>query len=55
MEILPEAYKSAFQEAQRIDIEKVKEKKSMASGIIVGATVVAGGTALTPIPVSDSL
>lgn len=59
LEILPEAYKSAFQEVQRIDIEKaiekVKEKKSMASGIIVGATAVAGGAALTPIPLSDSL
>lgn len=59
LEILPEAYKSAFQEAQRIDIEKavdkVKEKKSKANGIIVSATAAAGATAAVPIPLSDSL
>ena len=57
--ILPEAYKTAFEEAQRIDIEKavnkVKEKNKAAAGIIAGATVSSGTIAANPIPISDSL
>ena len=59
LEILPEAYKTAFEEAQRIDIEKavnkVKEKNKEAAAIIGTATVAAGSVAATPIPLSDSL
>ena len=59
LEILPEAYKNAFEEAQRIDIEKavdkVKEKNKAAAGIIGTATVSAGAVAANPIPISDSI
>ena len=58
LEILPEAYKTAFEEAQRIDIEKavnkVKEKNKAAAGIIFGATAGAGTAAAVPIPLSDA-
>ncbi len=58
LEILPEAYKTAFEEAQRIDIEKavnkVKEKNKAAAGIIFGATAGAGTAAAVPIPHSDA-
>ncbi|WP_302368007.1 DUF697 domain-containing protein [Brachyspira aalborgi] len=57
--ILPEAYKTAFEEGQRIDIEKainrVKEKNKAAAGIIAGATVSSAAIAANPIPISDSL
>lgn len=59
LEIMPEAYKSAFEEAQRIDIEraveKVRDKKSKAIAIIGGATVSAGTAAAVPIPLSDAI
>lgn len=55
---MPEAYKTAFEEAQRIDIEKaiekIKEKKQKALAIISGATAGAGVVAANPIPLSDA-
>lgn len=58
LNILPEAYKTAFEEAQRIDIEKaiekIKEKKQKALAIISGATAGAGVAAANPIPLSDA-
>ena len=56
--MLPGAYKDAFMEAQRIDIEAkveaIKEKRAKAAGIIVGATTAAAATGAIPIPVSDA-
>lgn len=58
LKILPEAYKTAFEEAQRIDIEKaiqkIEEKKPKALTIIGGATTGAGIAAANPIPFSDA-
>ena len=56
--MLPEAYKDAFMEAQRIDleakIEAIKAKRSKAAVIITTATVGAGATGAIPIPTSDA-
>ena len=58
LRILPKAYKTAFEEAQRINIEKavdkVREKKSKAMAIIGSATAGAGAAAAVPIPVADA-
>ena len=58
LKILPDAYKTAFEEAQRIDIEKsvekIKEKKASALGIIGTATTGAALAAANPIPLSDA-
>ena len=58
LKILPEAYKTAFEEAQRIDIEKaiekIKEKKPKALTIIGAATAAAALAATNPIPFSDA-
>ncbi|MEI0607617.1 GTPase [Brachyspira pulli] len=59
LQILPEAYKTAFEEAQRIDIEKaiqkIQEKKPQALTIIGGATAGAAAIAANPIPFSDAV
>ena len=58
LEILPDAYKSAFEEAQTIDkerrIEAVKKKAKKAKWIIGTAATAAGGIGFTPIPCSDA-
>ena len=57
-EMLPEAYKDAFMEAQRIDreakIRAVYGKDMKAKGIIASATTAAAGAAAVPIPFSDA-
>ncbi len=56
--MLPDAYKDAFMEAQRIDreakIEAVRGKAGKAKAIITTATTAAGGAAAIPIPLSDA-
>ena len=57
-EMLPSAYKDAFELAQEVDKERRKNavlaKSGKAKGIIVTATLAAGGAAATPIPCSDA-
>ena len=56
--MLPEAYKDAFMEAQRIDVEAkveaIKNKRGKAAGIISAATAAAIATGAIPIPGSDA-
>ena len=56
--MLPDAYKDAFMEAQRIDreakIQAVRDKAGKAKGIIAAATTAAAGAAAIPIPLSDA-
>ena len=56
--MLPDAYKDAFMEAQRIDreakIQAVRDKAGKAKGIIAAATTAAAGAAAVPIPLSDA-
>ena len=56
--MLPAAYKDAFMEAQRIDIEAkveaIKNKKGKAAAIIATACTAAGAAGAIPIPVSDA-
>ena len=56
--LLPDAYKDAFMEAQRIDIEAkveaIKNKKVKATAIITTACTVAGAAGAIPIPASDA-
>ena len=57
-EMLPEAYKDAFMDAQRIDreakIKAVYDKDGKAKGIITAATTAAVAVGVTPIPLSDA-
>ena len=56
--MLPDAYKDAFMEAQRIDreakIQAVRDKAGKAKAIIATATTAAAGAAAIPIPLSDA-
>ncbi len=56
--MLPDAYKDAFMEAQRIDreakIRAVRDKAGKAGAIIATATTAAAGAAAVPIPLSDA-
>ena len=56
--MLPEAYKDAFMEAQRIDreakIQAVRGKAGKAKAIIATATTAAAGAGAVPIPLSDA-
>ena len=56
--MLPEAYKDAFMEAQRIDreakIQAVRDKAGKAKAIIATATTAAAGAGAVPIPLSDA-
>ena len=56
--MLPEAYKDAFMEAQRIDreakIQAVRDKSGKAKAIIATATTAAAGAGAVPIPLSDA-
>lgn len=56
--MLPGAYKDAFMEAQRIDIEAkveaIKEKRGKAAAIIGAAAAAASATGAIPIPASDA-
>ena len=56
--MLPEAYKDAFMEAQRIDMEAkvqaVRNKTGKAKAIIATATTAAAGVGAVPIPLSDA-
>ena len=56
--MLPEAYKDAFMEAQRIDreakIQAVRGKAGKAKVIIATATTAAAGAGAVPIPLSDA-
>lgn len=56
--MLPAAYKDAFMEAQRIDIEAkvkaVKNKRDKAAAIIATASAAAAATGAIPIPASDA-
>lgn len=56
--MLPDAYKDAFMEAQRIDreakIRAVRGKEGKAKAIIATATTAAGGAGAVPIPLSDA-
>ncbi|NLZ61123.1 MAG: hypothetical protein GX901_10740 [Lentisphaerae bacterium] len=58
LEMLPEAYKDAFIEAQRLALElrirAVYDKAKKAKSIIATATAAAGGIGATPIPLSDA-
>ena len=56
--MLPDAYKDAFMEAQRIDreakIRAVRDKAGKAKAIIATATTAAAGAGAVPIPLSDA-
>lgn len=56
--MLPEAYRDAFMEAQRIDreakIQAVRDKSGKAKAIIATATTAAAGAGAIPIPISDA-
>jgi len=56
--MLPDAYKDAFMEAQRIDreakIQAVRDKAGKAKAIIATATTAAAGAGAVPIPLSDA-
>ena len=56
--MLPDAYKAAFLDAQRVDIEKkieaIRAKEPLAKKIVMGASGVAAGIGLIPIPLSDA-
>jgi len=56
--MLPEAYKDAFMEAQRIDreakIQAVRDKAGKAKAIIATAATAAAGAGAVPIPLSDA-
>ncbi len=56
--MLPEAYKDAFLEAQRIDLEArlqaIRNKKGKAKGIVTTAATAAGAAGAIPIPLSDA-
>ena len=56
--MLPDAYKDAFMEAQRIDreakIRAVRDKAGKAKAIITAATTAAAGAGAVPIPLSDA-
>ena len=56
--MLPDAYKDAFMEAQRIDreakIQAVRNKDGKAKAIIATATTAAAGAGAVPIPLSDA-
>lgn len=56
--MLPEAYRDAFMEAQRIDreakIRAVRDKSGRAKAVIAAATTAAGTAAAVPIPLSDA-
>ncbi|MBQ7178369.1 MAG: hypothetical protein IJS08_13220 [Victivallales bacterium] len=56
--MLPDAYKDAFMEAQRIDMEAriqaVYEKKGKAKAIITTASMAAAAAGAIPIPLSDA-
>ncbi len=56
--MLPEAYKDAFMEAQRVDreakIQAVRDKAGKAKAIIATATTAAAGAGAVPIPLSDA-
>ena len=56
--MLPDAYKDAFMEAQRVDreakIQAVYEKAGKAKAIIATATTAAAGAGAVPIPLSDA-
>lgn len=57
-EMLPEAYKDAFMEAQRIDLEAriqaIIDKRGKAKGIIATAVAAAAAAGAIPIPLSDA-
>ena len=57
-EMLPEAYKDAFMDAQKVDkeakIQAVKNKSGKATGIVSAAVASAGGVGAIPIPGSDA-
>ncbi len=56
--MLPEAYKDAFMEAQRIDLEAriqaIIDKRGKAKGIIATAVAAAAAAGAIPIPLSDA-
>ncbi|MBQ7649987.1 MAG: hypothetical protein IJS15_03460 [Victivallales bacterium] len=56
--MLPEAYKDAFMEAQRIDkearIQAIREKKGKAKAIVTTAVTAAAAAGAIPIPLSDA-
>lgn len=56
--MLPEAYKDAFMEAQRVDkeakIQATRDKDGKAKAIIATATTAAAGAGAVPIPLSDA-
>ena len=56
--MLPDAYKDAFMEAQRVDkeakIQAVYDKAGKAKAIIATATTAAAGAGAVPIPLSDA-
>ena len=56
--MLPEAYRDAFMEAQRIDreakIRAVRDKRGRAKAIIAAATAAAAAAGAIPIPLSDA-
>ncbi len=57
-QLLPDAYKAAFIDAQRVDLERrieaVRAKSVMAKKIIMTSVGIAGGIGLIPIPLSDA-
>jgi uncharacterized protein (DUF697 family)/GTP-binding protein EngB required for normal cell division len=57
-EMLPAAYKDAFESAQQVDkerkIQAVRAKATKANAIITAAATVAAGTGFVPIPGSDA-
>lgn len=57
-EMLPDAYRDAFAEAQNLDVElkinTIRAKRTKAKGIIAAGTSAAVAIGVTPIPVADS-